>query len=199
MDTNTHRTARPNWAYSLMIAAATSLLAACSADSISSSHQQAGARTSPISQSDRTPDLSGCDKLNVPDGATVAFHAFASGVQIYKWTGATWTFVAPSATLYADAGESGVVGIHYAGPTWESVSGSKVVGSVAERCTPDATAIPWLKLQAVSSDGPGIFASVAFIQRVNTVGGTAPSTPGASVGDIANVPYTAEYFFYRAP
>ena len=36
------------------------------------------------------------------------------------------------------------------------------------------------------------------IQRVNTVGGKAPTAPGDYVGELVRVPYTAEYFFYRA-
>jgi hypothetical protein len=39
---------------------------------------------------------------------------------------------------------------------------------------------------------------VTFIQRVNTIGGTAPAEAGAFVGDEARVPYTTEYYFYRA-
>jgi hypothetical protein len=196
MDINNYRTRRHQWVFSLTMLATT--LAACSSDSIAGSRHQAITRPSSMSRSDRAPDLSTCTNLTV-DGATLAFHAYANGVQIYKWTGTSWSFIAPSAALYADADGNGMIGIHYVGPTWESVSGSKVVGAVAERCTPDATAIPWLKLQAVSTSGPGIFDHVAFIQRVNTVGGTAPSAPGTVVGDIVNVPYTAEYFFYRAP
>ena len=68
---------------------------------------------------------------------------------------------------------------------------------VLKRCTPDPTAIAWLLLEAALSEGPGIFHKVTFIQRVNTVGGTAPSEPGAFVGEVARVPYTTEYFFYR--
>ena len=120
-------------------------------------------------------------------------------MQVYRWDGASWVFVEPSAVLYADAGEHGVVGTHYAGPTWESNSGSKVVAAVDERCTPDANSIPWLLLHAVSAEGPGVFGRTAFIQRVNTVGGKAPAAGGSAVGEIARVPYTAEYFFYRAP
>lgn len=36
------------------------------------------------------------------------------------------------------------------------------------------------------------------VQRVNTLGGTAPAGAGSFVGDEARVPYTAEYYFYRA-
>src|SRR5262245_11010140 len=145
----------------------------------------------------RAPDLVGdCQKLQVPPGTRVASHLYAEGVQIYRWDGTTWVFVAPEAVLFADAGGHGVVGIHYGGPTWESVSGSKVVGMVLERCTPDPDAIPWLLLEAVSS-GPGIFHRVTFIQRVNTVGGKAPIALGDFPGEEVEVPYTAEYFFYR--
>jgi hypothetical protein len=103
----------------------------------------------------RAPDLpSLCDKLQVPDGHNVAFHVYALGVQIYRWNGASWDFVAPDASLFADANYHGEVGIHYVGPTWESNSGSTVVASRLEGCTPDSSAIPWLLLQTVSSEGP---------------------------------------------
>jgi len=137
-----------------------------------------------------------CDSLQIPDANSLTFHGYAIGVQIYRWNGTSWVFVAPSATLYADPGLHGQVAIHYAGPTWESKSGSKVVGMRLAACTPDTTAIPWLKLGAVSSRGPGVFDRVTFIQRVNTVGGKAPVTAGTTVGQLANVPYSAEYYFY---
>jgi hypothetical protein len=146
----------------------------------------------------RTPELGNCQNLQAPAGNKVAFHVYAEGVQIYRWNGTSWTFVAPDALLYADAGYNGLVGSHYAGPTWESVSGSKVVAAALAACTPDPSAIAWLLLGAVSSEGPGIFHRVTYIQRVNTVGGLAPSEPGDFVGEEARVPYTTEYIFYRA-
>jgi hypothetical protein len=146
----------------------------------------------------RAPDLGAFPNLQVPAGNKVAFHAYAEGVQIYRWDGTKWVFVAPEATLYADAGHHGVIGTHYAGPTWESNSGSKVVGVRVASATVDPDAIPWLLLQAHSTDGPGIFHDVTYIQRVNTVGGKAPTAPGDIVGQEVSVPYTAEYFFYRA-
>ena len=142
------------------------------------------------------PDLSACPNLQVPEGNTVKFHAYATGVQIYQWSGSTWAFVAPSATLYGDPGYHGQVGIHYAGPTWQSNSGSKVVGRRLAGCTPDPNSIPWLLLVSVSSEGPGVLDNVSYVQRVNTVGGKAPSAPGTTAGQIAQVPYTAEYYFY---
>jgi hypothetical protein len=139
-----------------------------------------------------------CQNLQVPAGNKVASHVYARGVQIYRWDGTSWVFVAPEAVLFADAEYRDPIGIHYAGPTWVSVSGSKVVGTVRERCTPDPAAIPWLLLGAVSLEGSGAFDRVTFIQRVNTVGGLAPTNPGASPGEVARVPYTTEYSFYQA-
>ena len=135
--------------------------------------------------------------LVVEAGNKVHFHAYAAGFQIYKWSAATsaWVFQAPEAVLFH--GDGGIVGIHYAGPTWESNSGSKVVGKRLKGVMVDADAIPWLLLEATSSDGPGIFARVTYVQRVNTVGGVAPAEPGLTDGEEADVPYTAEYYFYR--
>src|SRR5687768_2917567 len=97
----------------------------------------------------RAPDLGDCQELQVPAGHKVAFRAYAEGVQIYRWNGTAWDFVGPEALLFAGDGDDGPVGIHYGGPTWESASGSYVVGAVLERCTPDPAAIPWLLLEAV--------------------------------------------------
>jgi hypothetical protein len=147
----------------------------------------------------RQPDLPPlCYSLEAPAGNKVSSHAYAVGVQIYRWNGASWTFVEPVATLYDDSGYHEKVGTHYLGPTWESNSGSKVAAARLTACTPDPTAIPWLLLQTVSTDGPGIFNSVTYVQRVNTRGGLAPTAPGSSIGAVAEVPYSAEYFFYRA-
>lgn len=143
----------------------------------------------------RSPDLGDCQNLEV-QGETPFFHVYAAGVQIYRWNGTTWSLVGPDAVLYADPGHHAGVGTHYAGPTWETTSGSKVVASVSDRCTADADAVPWLLLEAVSTEGPGPFQKVTYIQRVNTTGGLAPA-PGGTVGDEVRVPYTAEYFFYH--
>jgi len=151
-----------------------------------------------VSDGHRLPDLTGCEQLAAPVGSTLVLRAFGVGVQIYRWNGASWGFVNPLATLYADAGSHGQVASHFGGPTWQSNSGGTVVGTVVNRCTPDAASIPWVSLSAVP-DGPGVFSKVAFIQRLNTVGGNAPSTTGSVVGEEARVPYTADYLFYNAP
>jgi hypothetical protein len=68
---------------------------------------------------------------------------------------------------------------------------------------PDA--IAWLLVTAVGADdgptGGDTLTKTTFIQRLNTSGGVAPSTgcsSPADVGHLAFVPYTADYFFYKA-
>jgi hypothetical protein len=150
--------------------------------------------------SNRPPDLPSpvCDSVNVPTGHRVSFHVYALGVQVYRWDGSAWEFVAPVAALYADPGYHGQVGTHFAGPTWEANDGSHVVAARDAGCAPFAGTIPWLLLRAISTSDRGVFAGVAYIQRVNTIGGTAPAVAGAVVGEEAQVPYTAEYYFYGA-
>lgn len=192
---------------SLVVAAAATLLVACAAEtSVGPAPAVLGASTLATGDAGwteapdgaRTPDLGACSDLAVA-GSQLAYRVYAQGVQIYRWNGTSWIFVAPSAVLSADAEGKGVVGTHYAGPTWESASGSKVVASVVKRCTPDAASIPWLQLGAVSAQGPGIFDGIAFILRINTVGGNAPSYGGSAMNEEARIPYTADYLFYRAP
>jgi hypothetical protein len=139
-----------------------------------------------------------CDSVNVPAGHRVSARVYALGVQIYRWTGTNWAFVGPEALLFADQCYETQVGIHYSGPTWEADDGSKVVATRVADCTPVRGAIPWLRLVASSTSGSGRFGRVSQIQRVNTIGGTAPAQAGAFVGDEARVPYTTEYYFYRA-
>ena len=146
----------------------------------------------------RPVDLGGCDSLAVTEAGLHAFDMFAEGVQVYRWDGSAWRFVAPRADLFANEGGDGLVGTHFAGPTWKSKGGSAVVGSVLRRCTPDANAIPWLLLAGTPDGEPGVFEKVKFLQRLQTVGGNAPSTPGSVVGEVREVAYTALYRFYRS-
>jgi uncharacterized protein (TIGR03118 family) len=150
----------------------------------------------------REPELPAvCDRIAVPEGNNVAFRVFAVGFQIYRWDGSAWVFVAPVATLYADAEHHAQVGTHFGtpnGPAWETTSGSKVVEQRVDGCTPDTTAIQWLLLHTVSEEGAGVFTGVKYVQRVNTVGGVAPAEAGTFIGEERQVPYTADYFFYRS-
>jgi hypothetical protein len=151
-----------------------------------------------VSDGNGLPDLTACPTLGAPVGSTLVLHAFGIGFQIYHWNGTSWGAATPSAIIYADASGHGQVATHFAGPSWQSNSGSKVVGTVTNKCTPDAGSIAWLSLSAVHS-GVGLFANVTFIQRLNTKGGNPPATDGTVIGQEAKVPYTADYLFYDAP
>jgi len=141
--------------------------------------------------------------LNPPPDATLISALPARGVQIYTCAASTtgaaaaWTLKAPHAVLM-HGGE--VAAIHFAGPSWQAIDGSLVVGArVAAAPAPDPTAIPWLLLRAASNAGVGVFTDVTFIQRLSTEGGVAPATgcDDAHLGAEVLVPYQADYFFYR--
>lgn len=155
------------------------------------------APVTPAGPAIQQPNLpSSCGSVQVPLGNKRSFNVYAQGVQVYRWNGTTWDFIAPEANLFTTPKFSGKFGIHYAGPTWES-SGSKVVGARLTSCTPDSTAIPWLLLKTILNEGAGVFNKVTYIQRVNTTGGLAPAEPGSKIGEAVRIPYTAEYYFYR--
>jgi Protein of unknown function (DUF3455) len=71
---------------------------------------------------------------------------------------------------------------------------------VISKFTPDETAIPWLLLEAASSTGDGTFSRVKYIQRLNTVDGTAPPDPCQKC-ELVEVDYSALYVFHslKAP
>jgi Protein of unknown function (DUF3455) len=148
-----------------------------------------------LADDNRAPEV---PEIAVPEFNKVSFHGLGVGFQIYTWDGVSWGRPVPDATLFDDEGN--IVADHFAGPTWKSNSGSEVGGTLAKPpLTVDLTAIPWLLLSAVKdrTHGPGIFAETTFIQRVNTVGGNPPSEDGTFIGQVASVPYVADYFFYR--
>jgi hypothetical protein len=145
--------------------------------------------------------------LAVEEGHKVFLVGHAVGVQIYtcdpSGTGFAWKLLAPRADVYSEGGK--LVARHFGGPTWQATDGSWVR---AERrgdpVTVDATAIPWLLLSSVStsagSDGDRL-AGTTFIQRTATTGGLAPAPATCDadkVGTTAEVPYTADYHFWKA-
>ena len=124
------------------------------------------------------------------------------GLQVYMCTatatGFAFTFVTPQANLLNDGGR--LVGTHFIGPTWQGNDGSAVVAAVSTRANVDPAAIPWLLLDVVSNNGiEGRFGDVTSIQRLSTVGGLAPTSgcDAAHIGSIAQVPYSAQYVFYK--
>ena len=142
--------------------------------------------------------------LAVPSSSVLIFEFDARGVQIYTCeakpddaTSYVWTFKRPEAELLNQRGE--IVGSHFAGPTWQGNDGSAVVGTVLERAdSPDTGAIPWLLLEVTDHAGTGIFSTVTHVQRLATVGGTAPAEgcDEAHAGDEVRQPYEATYAFH---
>jgi hypothetical protein len=143
--------------------------------------------------------------LHPPAGQSLYLVALASGVQIYECAPKSdqassfeWVFRAPEAALVDHSGRS--IGKHYAGPTWESIDGSTVVGEVKSRDPgPSQSAIPWLLLASKSTTGTGVFSQTKSIQRLQTAGGIAPTEPctSSNAKQVARIPYTAIYYFYR--
>jgi len=141
-----------------------------------------------------------------PGNTSRVLTLFARGVQRYKAqakAGGTpdtyeWVFVAPQAALY-DASNK-IVGTHSAGPNWElSPQDSLFAQHFAPAKTAaaaDANSIDWLLLMPKAGKTPtGIFANVAYIQRIATSGGKAPSVPPVRADETVDVPYTAIYRF----
>jgi hypothetical protein len=143
--------------------------------------------------------------LRAPPEQVMSLEALASGFQIYECQSKfdqpstyEWAFVAPDAVLLDRAGH--LLGKHYAGPTWESIDGSSVTGEVNARdAGPTPSSIPWLLLNAKTTTGAGVFSTTKSVQRLQTVGGVAPTEPcsAANAKQVAEVPYTATYYFYR--
>jgi hypothetical protein len=144
--------------------------------------------------------------VEVPAGHKVFLVGHAVGVQIYSCnttlTGHQWAFVAPRADLFGDNGK--LLTTHFGGPTWRAKDGSAVVGQREDGVTVDATAIPWLLLSAASTAaGPegDRLVSTTYIQRVATTGGLAPAAADcndSTAGTTEEVPYTADYYFWKA-
>ena len=145
-------------------------------------------------------------RIKVEAGNKVFLVGHAVGVQIYSCnvttSGYAWGLVAPRANLYDDSGK--LIITHFGGPTWQAKDGSKVVGQRVDGVTVDSTAIPWLLLSAPSksagSDGDRLVATT-FIQRIATTGGLNPPAGdcnAATAGARREVPYTADYYFWKA-
>jgi Protein of unknown function (DUF3455) len=132
-------------------------------------------------------------------GETLVATLHAVGAQVHECKAnndgkLTWTFREPIATLLLDGK---TVGRHYAGPNWEHVDGSAVVGRAVGN-VPGKTAkdIPWLKLEVTSNRGSGALSGVTTVQRLNTKGGVYTGTCNKN-GIFHSAPYDADYVFLR--
>jgi len=152
--------------------------------------------------------------IAVPSGNHPFRVGHAVGTQDYICLSTGWASPAygPQATLFNDDDDQIIT--HFLSrnpaesytprPTWQdsrdtsTIWGNPIPGATY---TPDATAIPWLLLAVVGvqdgSTGGDRMTGTTYIQRVNTTGGLKPTDP-CTEGAKALVPYTADYFFYKA-
>ena len=146
---------------------------------------------------------------NPPGGNTRVATYFAEGVQKYKAQQKAgsepgtyeWVFVAPEADLYDKTNKK--IGTHSAGPSWQLFGSADSI--FAQQFSPPKTAastdpssIDWLLLMPKAGKIPtGIFANVAYIQRIATQGGKAPVNPPVSLTETVEISYTAVYRFTR--
>src|SRR5262245_13984919 len=141
-------------------------------------------------------------------------------------SGVAYTLFTPQATLFNEDNEQIIT--HFFSPnpfefspnpneggiiraTWQhsqdtSTVWGKVIGSSTDSRFVTPGAIPWLLVQVkdvgaqVGPTGGDKLTKTTFIQRLNTVGGAAPSTRcsgPAEIGNKAFVPYKSDYFFYK--
>ncbi len=140
-------------------------------------------------------------------------------------SGFSWTFFGPQATLFITlkffhSEIQQQITTHFLSPnpdesgtpraTWQSSLDTSAVWGRAIASSTDSNfvapgAIPWLLLQVVGAEhgptGGAFLTQTTFIHRLNTSGGVAPLTgcsESENVGATALVPYTADYFFYKA-
>ena len=166
--------------------------------------------------------------IQVPSGNTAFLKAQAVGTQNYicapSGSGFAWKFFGPQATLFLNIswfpGEiRQQVTTHFLSPnpfetgmpraTWQSSFDTSVVWGKAIANSNDPNfvapgAIPWLLVEVVGAQrgptGGDLLTPPTFIQRLSTSGGVAPSTGCSQATDGASVlvPYTTDYFFYKA-
>jgi hypothetical protein len=165
------------------------------------------------------PDL---DEVPAPN--EVVFVGHAIGTQNYvclpSGSSVAWTLFTPQATLFRRHGQQ--LTTHFFSPNpeesgtpvraaWQHSRDSSTVWGRVTDSSSDANfvapgAIAWLTLEkAGAQEGPAggdQMTEITFIQRLNTVGGSAPATGCAvatDVGKRAFVPYRADYFFDEDP
>ena len=159
--------------------------------------------------------------LEVPEGNHAFLLGHADGSQNYECQPTTspghveWTLFTPQATLLNENKEQ--LTTHFFSPnpaegrivraTWEAIDTSMVwAKAIAQSTDPafvNANAVAWVLLQRVGSQtgptGGDTLAGTTFVQRLNTVGGVAPSTGCDTLPDVGNKAfqhYTADYIFY---
>ena len=148
----------------------------------------------------------------LPSGTGVAFTLFTPEATLFSDDEKQITTHFFSPNPFENNTNPAVVAVGPIRATWQhSRDASTVWGQVKPgNSSSDAhfvapNAIAWLLLTVVGAEngpaGGDTLTGTTFIQRLNTSGGVAPSTGCSSptdVGHLAFMPYTADYFFYKA-
>src|SRR5262245_44887620 len=130
------------------------------------------------------------------------------GIGVQKYTcqaNGTWLFTDPDATLLKTNGAPQAEGTHFLNfatgrPVWRFQDGSSVEAARKASASNGGGNVALLLLEAVATaegaDGDRL-SRTTWVQRLNTSGGVAPTTP-CTPGDHLAVPYAADYVFWRA-
>ena len=147
------------------------------------------------------------DAVKVPAGHSVVMETATTAGEITYQCRAKkdiadqfeWVFVGPVAGLKDRKGA--MVGKYYGPPaTWENMDGSKVTGAQVAVAPNGDGNIPNQLVKANPATGMGAMQGVSYIQRVATVGGTAPKSVCGKANESEKqvVQYSADYIFYKA-
>jgi Protein of unknown function (DUF3455) len=163
--------------------------------------------------------------IKVPAGNVAFLKGHAVGTQNYaclpSGSSFAWTPLGPQATLFVTLpwNQPQQIATHFFSrtpedgvirPTWQSSFDTSAVWGAQAATSSDPAfvapgAIAWLLLRAADvqtgPSGGSLFAQTTFIHRLATTGGLKPATgcsEFANVGAIVYIPYTADYYFYRA-
>jgi len=145
--------------------------------------------------------------VQVPAGHRMVLHTVGVGEITYEcrakanMAGAfEWVFVGPQATLQSRDGKP--LGRYYGPPaTWAAADGSAVTGAQVAVAPAAPGSIPLQLVKANPATGAqGAMTGTAYIQRVATVGGVAPSRAcdAGSLSQREIVKYQADYLFWQA-
>lgn len=146
------------------------------------------------------PPLGFFSRIKAPDGYEPALRLNGKGVQIFRCEAVggehLWRFRQPEADLTDEQGQ--LVARHGANFTFEHRDGSRLLATITAYDEAPKGDLRWV-LMSTKSFGNGAFASIAYVQRVNTSGGMPPASCQASEANrLLRVNFTSDFVFYRA-
>ncbi len=144
-------------------------------------------------------------QVQVPTGHKVAWESVGVGDLTYQCRVKAqmadqfeWVLVGPKAQLQDRAGKA--IGSYFGPPaTWKVAEGAELTGAQVAVAPGGDGNIPLQLVKANPAKGSSQLNGVAFVQRVNTKGGVAPTEPcnAAMVNMSKSVAYRADYIFYK--